>query len=372
MQGRGAWKIATIRGVDLKVHFTLIFLLFYLVIVASAQFPIVLEQSGLSLTQIKGSAFAWGIVFAASLFISIVLHEFGHVIVAQKMGVKVKGITLMMLGGISEMERLPEQKYAELKVSIAGPLVSFALGGILYFTESVTSNPELALFSYWIGRVNIVLGIFNLFPAFPLDGGRVLRSFLTARLGIIRATQSAVTIGKLFSWTLGILGIINFNFILILIALFIYSAANNELFLMISKKNLHGIRAGEVGARVPAVREDQYLDGVAFLMRSSKSTVLPVRTTSGNSAVVSLRMIRAIGKNHWATMQVKDIMEPSPRTLEVNEMVDQAFLDLATSGALPLLEGTQIVGVVRLQDVDELLALKSLESSETDSNSKAA
>src|SRR4051812_5412808 len=103
------WRIARIRGVDIKLHFSLLFLLLYVLMVASIQFPLVLKQSGIEPTAISGTPFTWGLIFAIGLFISIIIHEFAHVLVAQSMGVRVGGITLMMLGGMSEIEKLPEK-----------------------------------------------------------------------------------------------------------------------------------------------------------------------------------------------------------------------------------------------------------------------
>ncbi len=246
MRGLHGWRIATIRGVDLKVHISLLLLLLYVVFVAALQFPLVVQQSGIDPTSVSGGPVAWAIVFAFSLLVSVAVHEFGHVFVAQAQGVEVKGVSLMMLGGASEMERIPDRKYAEFKLAVIGPIVSLAIGAILLGLGRLTTSPSLDLFCYWVGRVNIALGVFNLLPAFPLDGGRALRSLMAVRQGQMRATQNAVRVSKVFAWVMGILGFLSLNLLLMLIAFFVYSLANAELVLQFSRKLLAGLKAGDV------------------------------------------------------------------------------------------------------------------------------
>ena len=129
-------KLFTIRGVELRVDFSLLLLAAYVIFVAAAQFPYVARSAGVDAAELSGSPAVWGVLFALGLFCSIVLHEFGHVLVAQASGVKVRSVTLMMLGGVSEMDRLSKAGYTEFKVSVIGPLVSLALYGLLSLLRS--------------------------------------------------------------------------------------------------------------------------------------------------------------------------------------------------------------------------------------------
>lgn len=373
MTGLQGWKVATIRGVELRVHFTLVFLLFYIIVVASAQFPYVAEQSGFLLTALHGTPELWGTAFAFGLFLSIVLHEFGHVLVAQSMGVKVRDVTLMMLGGVSEMENLPRVKYAEFKVAVMGPLVSFAIAGALLLLKAVTSNPELAFFCFWLGRVNLVLGVFNLFPAFPLDGGRAFRSLLSAYQGPVRATQTATSVAKIFAWALGAWGVLSFNLILALIAYFIYSSAKREWTLVLGRSTLSRIPASEIGILTKSLQEDQTLDEALAVMKDSKHIALPVETAIGLPGILKLSVLNGIRKKAWDKLKVRDVMDHPTKAIQRDESLDISLAELANFTILPLMDHTRLVGIVRFQDLDELLGLSSLEppSSKTDRNQVA-
>jgi Zn-dependent protease len=339
--------------------------------IASIQFPYVLQRSGIDPDSVTLGPGSWGILFAIALFLSILIHEFAHVLVAQAMGVKVRGITLMMLGGVSEMEHIPEKPYAEFKVSVVGPLTSLALGGILLFIQGQTQSGDLALFSYWLARVNIALAIFNLLPAFPLDGGRAFRSLLAARVGMASATRTSVSVAHGLAWALGIVGVLSFNFLLMLIAVFIYSTATGELVLSISRGMLHGVTAGAAGYAIEPVLEETPLGLVAELMLSSSHRVLPVKTRSGEPAIVTAEALRQIPRGAWDESTVSQVMQKVPRTLRRDEPLDEALTDLIRAQALPLEEDHRIVGLVDYRDVVDLLELKSL-AEHPESGGKAA
>lgn len=368
MNGIKGLRIGTVRGVDIRLHVSLIFLLAYVVMIASLNFPGVVRDSGVDPTRLLGSPFAWGVGFALALFASVLLHELGHVLVAQRMGVSVRSITLMMLGGVSEMGPIPEKPYAEFKVAIVGPLVSLALGGGLLFLRDRVDSATVELFCFWLGRVNVALGVFNLLPAFPLDGGRVFRSLAAPRLGTLRATQRAVRVSRGLAIIFGILGALSFNFLLLLIALFVYSASQAELILLASKKLLAGMKAGEVGLRVESVDETARLSEVARVMERTRMPELPVRTSHGIATVISIAQMRRVPDAHWDWVQARQVMVPSPRVLDVNEPIEEGFLELASNGVLPLVESgpgfRRVVGLVRYQDLRDVLEIRSLQKEE--------
>jgi Zn-dependent protease/predicted transcriptional regulator len=192
--------------------------------------------------------YAVAAIAASLFFLSLVLHEMSHSYVAMKYGTKIKSITLFIFGGLALMEDLPREPEKEWKIAIAGPLMSFAIGGLFLLTyfgiktvNFVLYDPLRILMSS-IGLLNIVLATFNLLPAFPMDGGRVLRALLAKRMQFLKATRRAVFIGKTFAVTLGILGFMPNPFLLYstgevrilfspwltLIAAFLYIAATEE------------------------------------------------------------------------------------------------------------------------------------------------
>ena len=365
-----AFKVATIHGVAIKLHVSLLFLLFYIMLVASVQFPYMAQRAGYNVSDLSGSPLAWSALFAVALFFSILLHEFGHVLVAQAMGIRVPGITLMMFGGISEMEHMPDSRYGELRVAIAGPVVSFALAGALLLLASKTSSPNVAVFGEWLGRVNLVLGIFNLLPAFPMDGGRVLRSILAVRKGTLHATEITVSIARGFAWFFGLFGLLQFNLLLVIIAFFLYSAAQSELFFVSTRRLLGGVKAGHLGIRVMPIDGSADLTQAVNRMIQSHDWILPVSSTvSGvrtddRVGLIGIAQIRDVPRGRWASTPVSQVMEVPTKILEVNDAIGDALESLASSSvrALPLAENDRIIGILRYSDVVDAIQFKSLQA----------
>jgi Zn-dependent protease len=213
----GAFQIAKLRGIPIRVHMTLLILLPYI---------------GVKLAQAVGSdSLLWGLLAAVGLFASVALHELGHAFVAGAKGYPVRDILLLPIGGMAQLARMPERPRDEFQVASAGPLVSFALYAALtaLASGSVTARlPPLALLLELLGDLNLGLFLFNLLPAFPMDGGRILRAWLTPRKGRLAATHVAARAGKVMALLFGLLGLFHGNFILVLIAFFIYFAAGAE------------------------------------------------------------------------------------------------------------------------------------------------
>jgi Zn-dependent protease len=356
-------KIASIHGIDLKIHISLLFLLAYLVLVTVLRFQVITQAAKIDMAELSFGPLPWGFLLATALFLSVVIHEFTHALVAQALGVPVRGIVLMMLGGISLMDRMPEGKYAEFKLAVVGPLASMALAVILFFLHAHTTSTDILFFSYWLGSVNLALAVFNLLPAFPLDGGRALRSLLSVRRGTLHATQVAVRVSKAFAWAFGIIGLLDFNFLLILIAFFIYTAAQSELFVLLSRSALRGLRVGDVMTLAPPIHERAPLAEAAHQMWSTKKTVLPVNTASGLPNLVSLSRLMRVHRDFWQGTLVKDLMEESPKILDVNGTIGDFLTDLAGAPfeTLPVQEDGKIIGIVQYSAVAEILQLKSLE-----------
>jgi len=217
-----SYKIATVWGIPIKVHISLLIIMIILMFPGEGFAP-----------SIKGPAqLLWGFLAGVGIFTSIALHELGHSLIAIKKGCRVRQITLMCLGGMAQMEKIPTKPMDEFLMAIAGPAVSLAISGIsfgLLHLLAMINTPDflLALFLY-LAVVNIVLLIFNLIPAFPMDGGRVFRAALTPRYGRLKATFIAARLGQILAIAGGIYAFRNGELILIAIAFFIYMAAKNE------------------------------------------------------------------------------------------------------------------------------------------------
>lgn len=223
----GGWTIFRIRGIPVKLHVSLLLFLPYVAYVASRQFQYVGDLLGLQPGALHLPPFMWGAILAVGLFVSILLHELAHSIVAIRSGTPVRSITLMMLGGVSRMERdvRPER---EAWMAFVGPLSSAAIGVFCAAMYLVPFPIEVRVAWLVLAVINMVLAVFNLLPAFPMDGGRVLRGLLAPRLGIHRATRIAVTVGKFMAVLFAFYGLLSFNVLLVLIAGFVYMGAVGE------------------------------------------------------------------------------------------------------------------------------------------------
>lgn len=216
-------KIARIRGIDVHIHWTFwLLIVFYLVSVSQA--------SGLT-----GGVIA--VAFVLSIFCCVLLHEFGHALAASWYGIPTSDITLLPIGGVARLQRMPEKPWQEFVVALAGPAVNVAIAVILLFPVALgvlssTAAPVVGLGASFFAQlmlVNIMLVCFNLLPVFPMDGGRVLRSLLAIRLGHLRATQIAARIGRWLALAMALWAAWNLNLMLLLLAGFVFIAGTSEL-----------------------------------------------------------------------------------------------------------------------------------------------
>jgi Zn-dependent protease/predicted transcriptional regulator len=275
-------KLFKVWGIDVRVHLTFILILVW------AGF----RWSSLTDAGLEGALF--GVAATLLLFSAVTLHELSHSYQALKLGVGVRNITLMPMGGLAQMEEIPEKPGHELRIALAGPLVNFLIAGVLIGVGAllqVRSVISLAELSQSLGQVswsgmlayltmaNIAIGVFNLIPAFPMDGGRVLRAVLAMRLDYTRATAIAVAVGQGLAWLLGLWGFMSGNYILILIAIFVWMGAGQEGRQVEIKSVLKEMRVGQAMTRQPAVLyAGDALDRAVELALSTAQVDFPVFT----------------------------------------------------------------------------------------------
>ncbi len=216
-----SFKVGKLFGIPIRMHLTFLLLLLFIGITG-------FKQAG-------SDGAIWGMVAIVFIFFCVILHEVGHSLMAIHYGIKVKDIILLPIGGVSEMEEIPEDPRQEITISVIGPLVSFGLA-ILFFilssaTHQVLGFKQLSIYNHnvWANLfwINLILGAFNLLPAFPMDGGRVLRGILATGMDGWKATKIAVGVGQGFAILLFFFGIF-FNWWMALIAIFIYLGAEGE------------------------------------------------------------------------------------------------------------------------------------------------
>ena len=213
---RNAWELGRISGIKIRMHWS------FLILPAIVYFSTLLDGSGLF-------AAMTAVVFVLAIFGCVLLHELGHAFAARGHGIGTKDIMLLPIGGVASLERIPENPFQELWIAIAGPLVNIVIAIFLYFGLAYNLVPAAS--GDFIGRlafVNLLLVAFNMIPAFPMDGGRVLRSILAMFMNYVRATQIAATVGKYCAFALGIYGLYYLNPLTVFLALFVLIAGQTE------------------------------------------------------------------------------------------------------------------------------------------------
>jgi Zn-dependent protease/CBS domain-containing protein len=228
---RGVFQVASFRGIPIRIHFSLLLVLPLLAFMFGGVVRQAARAAQVPPELVGGMPFLWGLLVAVGLFASVLLHEMAHVFYALRTGGQVRAITLMIVGGVSEVTELPKRHRDEVLMALVGPLTSVALGAVLFgllavLPETRSFSPRFAV-SYVAG-LNLFLGLFNLVPAFPMDGGRILRGLLAGRMGIVRATRVAATVGKGFALIFFLVGLLTLNPFLFIIAFMVLSGAEGE------------------------------------------------------------------------------------------------------------------------------------------------
>ncbi|HLT29934.1 MAG TPA: site-2 protease family protein [Myxococcaceae bacterium] len=225
---RWSLPIGRVRGIPLLLHVSFLLVLPLLAPIFGAQLSLARGEPPAFLSM---PTLTYGVAMVVGLFASVLAHELAHALYALAHGGRVSSITLMLIGGVTRLERAPERPWQEAMMALVGPLTSLALGAGLLIAAALTGgsvSPAVGLGLFSLGAMNLGLGIFNLLPAFPMDGGRILRAALTPRLGALRATTVAARTGQVFAVLFGIAGVLTGNLLLILVGFFVMLGAAGE------------------------------------------------------------------------------------------------------------------------------------------------
>ncbi len=346
---------------------------------AEGLFPLVYEGLPRSVLWVMGLCGALG------LFVSIVLHELAHSLVARRYGLPIRGITLFVFGGVSEMEEEPSSAGAEFMMAIAGPLSSFALGGTFYGLALLGGRlgvpaPVIGVTAY-VAVMNVVLAVFNMLPGFPLDGGRVLRSILWYWKGDLRwATGVATGVGKGFGLALVALGVMNLvlgslvaGIWWLLIGLFLRSAADRSYRQVVVRQALEGKNVrrfmDEAPVKVaPWATVDTLVREYAYKYRQR---VFPVAENGNLFGSVDLRQLKSLPLKEWGRHAVLEYTQPCSDENSIAPEDDAtealARMGRAHTRRLLVVEDSKLVGIIALRDVLQFLSMKiELGDTETD------
>ncbi len=321
-------QIGSIRGIPIKLHLSfLIILLFVIWIFATNDFPILGITIGFGGMNIStGLKYLLSTIASVLFFATLLFHELSHSVVAQRYGVNIKSITLFVIGGVAQMEDIPKEPRMEAKISAAGPALSLSIGVVSYAiyylfgpvspAGATFKNAALIVIGI-IAFYNLLLGLFNLIPAFPMDGGRLLRAAFATRMPYIDATKRAVAVGKSFAFAMGLFGLLTFavgGLWLLLIALFIYFGGSEEEKATVVSVTLEGVKVRDLMTRVPNViyvPPDWTLEQLIDVMFKTKHMGYPVqeRIDSPVLGVVTFSDVQKIPASERATTRIEDVMK---------------------------------------------------------------
>ncbi|HEX4696058.1 MAG TPA: site-2 protease family protein [Candidatus Udaeobacter sp.] len=352
-----SWSLPILRvaGIQVRIHITFLLLIAWLAFGYYAQ---------------GGSAVAASrMIFILLLFLCVVLHEFGHAFAAKAFGINTPDITLLPIGGVARLERMPEEPVQELIIAVAGPLVNvvIALGLFVAGGAQALLNPTAVEAGGLVGqllKINIMLVLFNLLPAFPMDGGRVLRALLATRMSYARATQVAATVGQGFAFIFGFLGLFGPNPFLLFIALFVYIGASQEAALAQMKDVSRRFPVSSAMVReFRTLAEDASLHEAVDALLATSQHDFPVVNDAGSVTGVLTRqdLIGGLRKND-PTLRVGDVMRRDIPTVTTGTRFEDAFriMQECNCPAVPVLDNMKrLVGLLTPENVTELMMVQS-------------
>ena len=346
-----SYKIGTVFGIPLKVHIT---------------FPmLIIAYAALFGYQYGFAAAARGALLILLLFIFVICHELAHSKQAQKYNVKVRNVTLLPIGGVSSMEHIPEDPQQELRIALVGPVTSFVIGVVLLlfnvviglnildfsFEKIATSWSYIPVYLAWI---NIFLAFFNLLPAFPMDGGRVVRAYLAQRMSYARATQIAALIGKICAIGFGIVGLL-INPFLIFIAFFVYLGASSEEHVVMVEERLKGLKVKDVmNTQCITIPSGTSLSAlVEKIFHGSCGGVIPVADNGAYVGLASQEDILSAIHEHGLKIKVGKIAKKNLTTVSPEDRLDDIYKKMQRDqqSAYAVMEGGEIVGTISLEDL---------------------
>ena len=345
-------RIGKLFGIPVYLHLTFLLLLLWIGIVSWQQ-----EQSA--------RAGIEGVLFMAALFACVVLHELGHALTARRYGIVTRDITLLPIGGVARLERMPEDPKQELWVALAGPAVNVVIAGVLYAFAGISAVvPDFSLtrgsFLDRMIMVNVVLVVFNLLPAFPMDGGRVLRALLATRLEYTRATHVAAQVGQVMALLFLLVGLLTHNFFLGFIAFFVWIGAAQEASVVQMRHSLSGIpvRRAMVTSFRTLAPNDSLSTAIDATLAGTQRDFPVVDDGTVLGILLQKDLIAAIARR-GPEIQVSEVMQTDFEVVQPSEMLDSAFRRLSERrfSTAPVASQGRLVGIITMDNIGEFIAI---------------
>ncbi|MBZ9894591.1 MULTISPECIES: site-2 protease family protein [unclassified Mesorhizobium] len=321
-----------------------------------------------------GATIAWSsLLFVVLLFLCVLLHEFGHIFAARAFGVATPYVTLLPIGGVAQLERIPEEPWQEFLIAIAGPAVNVVIAGALIAFAHAEPHASAAMgidnmqipIVDRLATLNLFLALFNLIPAFPMDGGRVLRAALASRMGYVRATERAAAIGQFTAFVLGFIGLFH-NPILVFIAVFVYLAAASEAHSVALRAVSRGVPVSQaMQSHFVTLKPDAHIEEAVNLVLQTSQRVFPVVDVRGSLVGVldranTLQFVKQAGTD----ARVSDALSASPvLTVSSRATLEQALKLMHENSAatVGVVDGAgKLVGLVTSETIAEMMTLAML------------
>lgn len=362
---QGSWKVVTVMGIPIRVHFSWL-IVFGLITWSLSTFYFPEAAPDLP----KTSHWMKGAIAAVLLFVSVAFHELAHSFVSLRYKISILNITLFIFGGVAQMKGEPPTPGAEFRIAVIGPLSSIFLSGVFFLLYSVASSPGVKSLYAYLSQLNLALGIFNLIPGFPMDGGRVLRSIIwEKKKDFFYATRKASDVGQkiaLFFIFFGLFVIFTGyggGLWMILIGWFLYTAAQASYQQASLQEALAGIKVSDV-----MVREIVTIDSSTTIEEAVNRYFLrygfggfPVFEHGKFRGFISLKEVKDVPREDWRNVRVSDVLVPHDRKWEISPRVDvMKALELMITenqGRIAVTEGDEVVGLITRNGIAKFIRI---------------
>lgn len=342
-----------------------------------ATFTLILFWGAAQYARFGVAGLLFGAALVMALFLCVTLHELGHSVVAQRFGVHVGQIVLLPIGGVAMMQHIPKNPWQELWIALAGPVVNVVIAGALLlgligrsalmgvnFTELIApaqSGPSAGLLLHWLLNANIALVVFNMIPAFPLDGGRVLRAILAMNMHDQRATATAAVIGQIIAVLLGLIGLISGNVMLVIVAAFVFFGAGAEQMEARTRSVLAGRRVGDAYNRDAYVAhpDDRLSTVVDHILNSYQPDFAVVEGHDLLGVITRADVITALSHGNGEVRVGRVIAPAPPPRVQADQSLEDVRETLTQAGSrvAAVYDGLRFLGLVSLDDIEEAFAL---------------
>ncbi len=362
-----AFQIGRIAGIPVRLHLTFLLIIPWVAyIFGQVSEPVFGKLYGFGAVP-EPTKWVYSLAFAILLFACVGLHELGHSFIARRYGIAIRSITLYLFGGVASMEEIPRDPRMELQMAVAGPLVSGLLGLILIvlYTQIaplIGVEHPFSIFLWTLGVINLILMGFNLLPAFPMDGGRVLRAWFATWMPYVTATRRAAAIGKIFAFMMTMLGLFSLNILVLIVGLFIYMGASEEERITTIDVSLEGIRVKNIMSSDPrTVGSEMTLRQLMDIMFQEKHRGYPVVDGSVLTGIVTITDLLRVPEDQRESTTVEQVMTRKIYVIEPEDEASAAMKKMTAQSIrrLPVLKDNRLVGIISREDLVRAIELCS-------------